>query len=160
MEKCMAILQKIKHRITMSSWDFPSGSDGKKSACNTRNLSLILGSGRYHGDGNGKPLQYSCLENSMYREVWQATVLGVTKSQKSMVTPCNSANPLLGIYSKNCELGLRLFVYPRSQQHYSQKSKGRNNPSVHHLKQTSKIQCRHTTDCYSALEMKRILTML
>ena len=84
MENCMAILQKIKHRITMSSWDFPRGSDGKESACNTRNLSSILGSGRYHGDGNGKPLQYSCLEKSMDREVWQATVLGVTKSQTQL----------------------------------------------------------------------------
>ena len=43
MENCMAILQKIKHRITMSSWDFPSGSDGKESACITRKLSSILG---------------------------------------------------------------------------------------------------------------------
>ena len=58
---------------------------------------------------------------------------------KSMVEPHNSANLLLGIYSKNCELGLRLFVYPCSSQHYSQKSKGKNNPTVHRLRQTGKI---------------------
>ena len=42
---------------------------------------LILGSGRFSGGGHGNPLQYSCLENPMDREVWQATVHGVTKSQ-------------------------------------------------------------------------------
>jgi len=44
---------------------FPSGSDGKVSACNARDLGLIPGSGRSPGEGNGNPLQYSCLENSM-----------------------------------------------------------------------------------------------
>ena len=44
---------------------FPCGSDGKESACNVGDLSLIPGSGRYPGEGNGNPLQYSCLENSM-----------------------------------------------------------------------------------------------
>ena len=47
---------------------FPSGSDGKESACNARDLGLILGSGRSPGEGNGYPLQYSCLENSMMEE--------------------------------------------------------------------------------------------
>ena len=42
---------------------------------------LILGSGRFSGGGHGNPLQYSCLENPVDREVWQATVHGVTKSQ-------------------------------------------------------------------------------
>ena len=41
---------------------------------------LILGSGRSSGEGRGNPLQYSCLENSMDREAWQATVRGVSKS--------------------------------------------------------------------------------
>ena len=41
---------------------------------------LILGSGRYPGEGNGNPLQYSCLKNSMDRGAWWATVYGVTKS--------------------------------------------------------------------------------
>ena len=41
----------------------------------------VLGSGRYLGAGNGNSLQYSCLENSMDREAWQATVHGAAKSQ-------------------------------------------------------------------------------
>ena len=46
---------------------FPGGSDGKESACNAGDPSLILGSGRSLGEGNGYPLQYSCLEISMDR---------------------------------------------------------------------------------------------
>ena len=47
----------------------------------TRNVGLIPGMGRYPGEGNGNPLQYSCLENSMDRGAWKATVHGVAKSQ-------------------------------------------------------------------------------
>ena len=42
---------------------FPGGSDGKESACNAGDVGLITGSGRSAGEGNGYPLQYSCLEN-------------------------------------------------------------------------------------------------
>ena len=49
----------------------------KESACNAGDLRSILGSGRSPGEGNGNPLQYSCLENPMDREAWQATVHGV-----------------------------------------------------------------------------------
>ena len=42
---------------------FPGGSDGKESACNAGDLGSIPGLGRSPGGGNGKPLQYSCLEN-------------------------------------------------------------------------------------------------
>ena len=49
---------------------FPGGSDGKESAWNTRDLGSIPGSGRSPGEGNGNPLQYSCLENSMDRRAW------------------------------------------------------------------------------------------
>ena len=59
----------------------PGGSDGKDSACNARDLGSIPKLGRSPGEGNGYPLQYSCLENSLGREAWQATVHGVTKSQ-------------------------------------------------------------------------------
>ena len=48
---------------------------------NAGNMSLIPGLGRSPGEGNGNPLQYSCLENSMDRGSWQATVHGVAKSQ-------------------------------------------------------------------------------
>ena len=46
---------------------------------NAGDMGLILGSGRSIGGGNGNPLQYSCLENSMDRGAWQDTVHGVTK---------------------------------------------------------------------------------
>ena len=48
---------------------FPGGSDGKQSACNAGDLGSVPGSGRSPGEGNGYPLQYSCLENPMDREV-------------------------------------------------------------------------------------------
>ena len=58
---------------------FPCSSIGKKSACNAGDLGLIPGSGRSPGEGNGNPLQYSCLENPMDKGTWQATVYEVTK---------------------------------------------------------------------------------
>ena len=60
---------------------FPGGSDGKEFACNAGDLGSIAGLGRSPGEGNGNPLPYSCLENSMDRRAWWATVHGVTKSQ-------------------------------------------------------------------------------
>ena len=60
---------------------FPGGLDGKEFACNVGDLDSIPGLGRSPGERNGYPRQYSCLENSMDRGVWQATVDGVTKSQ-------------------------------------------------------------------------------
>ena len=49
---------------------FPGGSDGKASACNAGDLGSILGSGRSPGEGNGNPLQHSCLENPMDGGAW------------------------------------------------------------------------------------------
>ena len=60
--------------------DFPHGSDSKELACNAGNLDLIPGSERSPGEGNGKPLQYSCLEKSMDRGAWWAIVYGFPKS--------------------------------------------------------------------------------
>ena len=67
----------------------PHGSDGKASACNVGDLGLILGLGSSPGQGNGNPLQCSCLENSMGRGAWCAIVHRVAKSQTwlSMLTP-------------------------------------------------------------------------
>ena len=59
---------------------FPGGSDGKDSACNAGDVGSIPGSGRSPGEGNGYPLQYSCLENFMDRGAWWATAHGVAKS--------------------------------------------------------------------------------
>ena len=49
-----------------------------------RNEGSIPGSGRSPGEGNGNPLQYSCLGNPMHREAWRATVHGVTESQTQL----------------------------------------------------------------------------
>ena len=64
----------------MTNMGFPCGSAGKEPACNAGDPDLIPGSRRSPGKGNGNPLQYSCLENSMDRGVWWATAHGVTKS--------------------------------------------------------------------------------
>ena len=63
------------------SFVFLGGSDGKESAGNAADPSLIPGSGRSPGEGNGNPLHYTCLENSMNRGAVCATIHGVTKSQ-------------------------------------------------------------------------------
>ena len=60
---------------------FPAGLDGKESACNAGDLGSIPGLGRSPGEGNGNPLQHSCLENPMDRGAWWTTVHGVTKSR-------------------------------------------------------------------------------
>ena len=65
--------------IRLIIFDLPGGSDGKESACNAGDPRSIPGSGR-HLRGNGNPLQYSHLENSMGRGVWWATIHEVTKS--------------------------------------------------------------------------------
>ena len=54
--------------------DFLGGSDGIESTCNAGDPGSILGSGRYPGEGNGYPFQYSCLENSTDRGAWWATL--------------------------------------------------------------------------------------
>ena len=56
---------------------FPGSSVSKESACSAGHLGLIPGLGRSPGEGNGNPLQYSCLENPVDRGVWRATVHGM-----------------------------------------------------------------------------------
>ena len=72
--------KQIKIPAFMELQGVPGGSDGKESACNAGDLGLIPESGRSLGEGNGSPVQYSCLENPMDREVWQATVHRVAES--------------------------------------------------------------------------------
>ena len=61
-------------------WGFLGASDSKEPACNGGDLGSIPGLGGAPGEGNGNPLQYSCLENPKDRGAWRATVLGVAKS--------------------------------------------------------------------------------
>ena len=62
----------------------PCSSNGKEFSCNAGDQGSIPGLGRSSGEGNGNPLQYSCLENPMDRGDWQATVHGVAKSQTQL----------------------------------------------------------------------------
>ena len=113
----------------MLKLDFPSGSDSKNSACKMGDLCLIPGSGKSSGERNVYPLQCSCLENSVDKRAWRATVHGVAKSQtqlsdntfssvqfsRSVVSnslrphelqharpPCPSPTP--GVYPNSCPL--------------------------------------------------------
>ena len=69
---------------------FPGGSEGKESTCNAGemgDLASVPGLGRSPGERNGYPLQYSCLENSMDRGAWGATVHGVIMSSLLLLLP-------------------------------------------------------------------------
>ena len=79
-------------RRVSSIADFPSGSDSKESASNAGDPSSITGSGRFPGEGNGYPLQYSCLENSMERGAWWAP--GPQDSKESDMTEWRTLSPL------------------------------------------------------------------
>ena len=63
------------------SLGFPSGSDSKETADNVEDCGLTPELGRSPGEGQGNPLQYYCLENSMDRGAWWAPVHTVAKSQ-------------------------------------------------------------------------------
>ena len=77
--KFYSIFVEIIH-IHKNHPGFPGGSEVKASAYNAGDLGSISGSGRSPGEGNGNPLQSSCLENAMDRGAWQATVHGVAKN--------------------------------------------------------------------------------
>ena len=65
-------------------WGFPGGLVVKIPLASAGDVGLIPGPGRSPGEGNGNPLQCSCLENPMDRGAWQATVHGVSKSPKRL----------------------------------------------------------------------------
>ena len=86
--------------------DFPGNSDGKASAYNAADPDSIPGSGRSPGEGNGNPLQYSCLENPMDGGAWWATNHGVAKSRTRLSDFCvcvekKEGNNLCRIYHKD-----------------------------------------------------------
>ena len=65
---------------------FPGDSVAKNLPANAGDVGSILGSGRSPGEGNGNPLQYSFLENSVDRGAWKATVYAAVKSQTQLST--------------------------------------------------------------------------
>ena len=80
---------------------FPGGSEGKTSACNAGDPGLIPGSGRSPEEGNGNPLQYSCLENPMDGEAWWATAHAVAKSRTQLRDITSLAVQWLRLYTPN-----------------------------------------------------------
>ena len=87
----------------------PHSSVGKEFACNAGDLGSIPGSGRSSGEGNGNPLQYSCLENPMDRGALKATVYRVVRVGHDLATkpptktiyfffPFKSYDPVLSIW--------------------------------------------------------------
>ena len=67
--------------VCVCGMGFPGGSDGKESTCNTGDSGSIPRLGRSPGEGNGYPIMFSCLKNSMDRGAWWATVQGIAKSR-------------------------------------------------------------------------------
>ena len=72
-------LSCVVYEYIKSIEGFPGGSGIKNLPANAEGLGSILGSGRFPGEGNGNPFQYSCLQNPMDRGVWWATVHGGSK---------------------------------------------------------------------------------
>ena len=70
---CTFALLKGFH-LLLGCGGFPGGLDGKESACSAGDLGSIPGPRRSPGEGNGNPVQYSCLENPMDGRAWKATV--------------------------------------------------------------------------------------
>ena len=84
-ENISLLLICLSHPLYLSFICFPGSSAGKESACSVGVQGLIPGLGRYPGEGNGKPLQYLCLENPINWGAWQAAVHAATKSQAHVV---------------------------------------------------------------------------
>ena len=90
---CRQILYHMSHKGNprILEWvayplGFPGGSEIKASACNAGDLGSIPGLGRFPGEGNGNPLQYSCLENPIDGGAWLATVHGLQRVRHNWVT--------------------------------------------------------------------------
>ena len=75
------IMEVANHRFLLPCW-----LSSKESVYNAQNPGLIPGLGRSPGEGNGDPLQYSCLGNPMGRGAWQAAVHGITKESGTKQT--------------------------------------------------------------------------
>ena len=87
-------------QLSLHFLSLPVGSDGKEYACNAGDPGAIPGLGRSPGEGDGYPLQYSCMENSMDRETWQATIHGVARVGHNLVTKPPPRN------IKSCKSGI------------------------------------------------------
>ena len=91
-----------------SPGDFPSRSDGKETACNAGDPGSIPGSGRSPGEGNGDPLQYSCLENPMDRGAGDYSPWGHKESDTTEWLTLSLSLPLSHWGSPSLCLGIML----------------------------------------------------
>ena len=82
----LAGTMSISFTTLSTEFGLPGGSVLKSLPASAGNLSLTPGLGRSPGEGNGNPLQYSCLENPMDREAWGATVYGVARVGHNLAT--------------------------------------------------------------------------
>ena len=80
-EVLICFVPELGKELSLGYSCYTHSSDSKESFWSAEDLGLIPGSGRSPGEGNGNPLQYSSLENSMDRGAWRAIVHGVTKSR-------------------------------------------------------------------------------
>ena len=93
--------RNLKKMVYMHMQGFSGDSAIKNLPANAGELSYILGPGRSPGEGNGNPLQYSCLENPMDREAWWATVHEVAK-ELDMTQQLNNSNTCVCITDSLC----------------------------------------------------------
>ena len=91
-------LRRQNHGAQKEERGFPDGSEDKEAICNSKdtgNVGLIADLGRCLGEGNGNPLQYSCLENLMDRGAWWATDHGVAKGRTGLSNQARKEKSLL-----------------------------------------------------------------
>ena len=86
--KCIVLSDRNQSEKTVQLYDinyiyFPASSNGKESAYNAGDLGLIPGSGRSPGEGNGNPLQYSCLENAWTEEPGRLQSMGSQETDRT-----------------------------------------------------------------------------
>ena len=81
---------------------FPGGSDSKESACSAGDPGSVPGSGRFPGEGNGNPLQYPSLENSMDGGAWQATVHGLQRVGHDWTTSLSLSTSIHWLHCLAC----------------------------------------------------------
>ena len=103
-------LSLLLHACVLLIRGYPGGSDSKESSCKAGDPGSIPELGRFPGEENGYPLQYSCLKNSMNRGAWWAIVHGVTKNQTWLSNRHFHVTFLLHrVRTKSLEVHLRLF---------------------------------------------------
>ena len=93
---CQDVITSSAKDTSTPLLDFPGGSDGKASVYNAGDLGLIPGLGRFPGEGNGNPLQYSCLENPMNGGAWcRLLSMGLLRVRHDWATSLSLFTPLL-----------------------------------------------------------------